>query len=141
MKDIMSQTATLKLAIKTGDPRPIFKQIVDGIGMAIAAGELAEGDKLPSVRALAIRLSINPNTVAKAYNELTNLGLVDARQGLGLFVSVPKQMLSNPERRKRLHEAIQRCLSDVMHLNYSDEEIIHAFRDELEGLRKVPKAG
>ena len=137
----MSKTATLKLSIKTGDPRPIFKQIVDGIGMAIATGELAEGDKLPSVRALAIRLSINPNTVAKAYSELTNLGLVDARQGLGLFVSVPKQMLSNPERRKRLYEAIQRCLSDVMHLNYSDEEIIRAFREELEGLRKVPKAG
>lgn len=137
----MNKTATLKINIKTGDPRPIFKQIVDAIGMAIAAGELAEGDKLPSVRALAIRLSINPNTVAKAYSELTNLGLVDARQGLGLFVSVPKQLLSNPERRKRLLQAIQRCLGDVMHLNYSDEEIIRAFQAELEGLRKIPKAG
>lgn len=137
----MGKTATLKLAIKTGDQRPIFKQIVDGIGMAIATGELTEGDKLPSVRALAIRLSINPNTVAKAYNELTNLGLVDARQGLGLFVSVPKQMLSNPERRKRLQQAIERFLGDVMPLNFSDEEILRAFRDELEGLRKVPKAG
>lgn len=138
---VMSGTATLRITIKTGDPRPIFKQIVDSIGMAIAGGELAEGDKLPSVRALAIRLSVNPNTVAKAYNELTNLGLVDARQGLGLFVSVPKQLLSNPERRKRLQQAIERCLGDVMHLNFSDEEIIAAFRQELEGLRKVPKAG
>ena len=137
----MGKTATLKIAIKTGDPRPIFKQIVDGIGMAIATGEITEGDKLPSVRALAMRLAINPNTVAKAYNELTNLGLVDARQGLGLFVSVPKQMLSNPERRKRLQQAIERFLGDVMPLNYSDEEILRAFRIELEGLRKVPKAG
>ena len=137
----MAKTAALKLAIKTGDPRPIFKQIVDCIGMAIATGELTEGDKLPSVRALAIRLSINPNTVAKAYNELTNLGLVDARQGLGLYVSVPKQLLSNPERRKRLQQAIERFLGDVMPLNFSDEEILRTFRVELEGLRKVPKTG
>ncbi|MDT8399701.1 MAG: GntR family transcriptional regulator [Pseudomonadales bacterium] len=136
-----SKTTALKLSIKTGDPRPIFKQVVDGIGMAIAVGELAEGDKLPSVRALAMRLSINPNTVAKAYNELTSMGLVDSRQGLGLFVSVPKQLLSNNERKKRLQQAIERCLGDVMHLNYSDEEILKAFREELEGLRKVPKVG
>lgn len=109
--------------------------------MAVAAGELAEGDKLPSVRALAMRLSINPNTVARAYNELTNLGIVHPRQGLGLFVNLPRQMLSNSERRKRLHQAIERCLSDVMYLNYSDEELIRAFRTELERLHKVPKAG
>ena len=62
----------LKLSIKTGDPRSIFKQIVDGISMAIAREELVEGDKLPSVRALAMQLTINPNTVARAYAELAS---------------------------------------------------------------------
>jgi GntR family transcriptional regulator len=131
----------LKLAIRTDDPRPIFKQVVDGISLAIAKGELAEGDKLPSVRALAIQLTVNPNTIAKAYSELTISGLVDARQGMGLFVSAPKQMLSKTERNKRLHQAIDRCVNDVMHLQFSDEEIVKTLASELGRIRSIPKAG
>lgn len=132
---------TLKLAIRTDDPRPIFKQVVDGVSLAIAKGELVEGDKLPSVRALAIQLTVNPNTIAKAYSELTISGLVDARQGMGLFVSAPKQMLSKTERNKRLHQAIDRCVNDVMHLQFSDEEIVKTLANELSRIRSIPKAG
>jgi GntR family transcriptional regulator len=131
----------LKLAIKTGDPRSIFKQIVDGISMAIAREELVEGDKLPSVRALAMQLTINPNTVAKAYADLSAQGLLDARQGMGLFVSAPKQMLSKTERSKRLQQAIARCVNDVMHLHFSDEEILRTLATELGRIRTIPKAG
>lgn len=132
---------SLKLSIKTDDPRPVFKQIVDAISLAIAKEELAEGAKLPSVRALAMQLTVNPNTVAKAYAELTAQGLVDARQGLGLFVSPPKQLLSKEERHKRLHQAIGRCVNDVMHLHYSDEVIIKTLATELGRLRGGAKAG
>lgn len=131
----------LKLTIRTDDPRPIFKQVVDGISLAIAKGELVEGDKLPSVRALGIQLTVNPNTIAKAYSELTISGLVDARQGMGLFVSAPKQMLSKTERNKRLHQAIDRCVNDVMHLQFSDEEIVKTLAHELGRIRSIPKAG
>ena len=88
-----------------------------------------------------MQLTINPNTVAKAYAELTSKGLVDARQGLGLFVSEPKQLLSNAERRKRLEQAVQRCVNEVVHLHYSDTEILAALEKELAGLRALPKAG
>ncbi len=127
--------AALNISIKTDDPRPIFKQIVDGISMAIATGTLAPGDKLPSVRALGMQLNINPNTVAKAYAELTNQGLVDARQGLGLFASAPKQLLSKEERHKRLQDATRRCATDVMHLHFSDEEVLRSLDKELRGIR------
>lgn len=123
--------ASLNISIKTGDPRPLFRQIVDGVSMAIATGALKPGDKLPSVRALGIQLNINPNTVAKAYTELTNLGLADACQGLGLFVSAPKQLLSREERQKRLEEATQRCVNDVMHLQFSDAEILRSMERAL----------
>lgn len=132
--------ASLNISIKTGDPRPIFKQIVDGISLAIATGDLAPGDKLPSVRALGIQLNINPNTVAKAYTELTNLGLVDARQGLGLFASAPKQLLSREERLKRLQEASRRCVNDVMHLQFSDAEILRSVEQELQAIHGGSKA-
>jgi len=126
---------TLNISIRTGDTRAIFKQIVDGISMAIASGKLTPGDKLPSVRALGTQLNINPNTVAKAYAELTSQGLLDARQGLGLFVAEPKQMLSNTERYKRLGDAVRRCVNDVMHLQYSDQEILRTMETELLAVR------
>ncbi|GJM14624.1 MAG: hypothetical protein DHS20C12_30270 [Pseudohongiella sp.] len=131
----------LKLAIKTNDPRPIFRQIVDGIGMGIATGALQPGAKLPSVRALAIQLAINPNTVAKAYTELTNRNLVDARAGLGLYVSKPKQTLSRAERKARLNDAMQRMLNEVVHLQLSDEEIVATLQNSLLKFRKLERAG
>jgi GntR family transcriptional regulator len=134
-------TSVLKLIIRTDDPRPIFKQVVDAISLAIAKGELDEGDKLPSVRALAMQLTVNPNTIAKAYAELTLAKLVDARQGMGLFVSTPKQMLNKAERNKRLQQAIHRCVNDVMHLQFSDEEIVRMLATELSRIRSIPKAG
>ena len=131
----------LKITIKTDDPRPIFKQVVDAVSLAIAKGDLVEGDKLPSVRALAMQLTVNPNTIAKAYAELTAQGLVDACQGLGLYISAPKQLLSREERSKRLRQAIQRFVNDVVHLHYSDEEILRMLTAELGRIRSIPKAG
>jgi GntR family transcriptional regulator len=113
---------------------------VDAVSLGIASGEFGPGDKLPSVRALAMQLTVNPNTVAKAYTELTARGLLDARQGLGLFVSTPKQLLSDEERRRRLEEAVQRCVSEVAHLHYSDAEILELLARELASLRSLPRA-
>jgi GntR family transcriptional regulator len=108
--------------------------------MAIATGALAPGDKLPSVRALGMQLNINPNTVAKAYTELTSQGLVDARQGLGLFASAPKHLLSKEERHRRLQDATRRCVNDVMHLEFSDEEVLRSLGKELRGIRGAAKS-
>ena len=81
----MARTQALMIQIATGDPRPISKQIVDGIRMKVATGELELGMQLPSVRGLAQQLTINPNTVAKAYAALTAEGWLESRQGLGLM--------------------------------------------------------
>ena len=70
----MSRTVPLMLQLSSADPRPITKQLTDGIRRLIATGELAVGDQLPSVRGLAQQLTINPNPVAKAYSELTGEG-------------------------------------------------------------------
>ena len=70
------------LQVVTGDPRPIYRQIVDGVRRPIASGELPVGAALPSVRGLAHQLTVNPNTVAEAYTELTTESWLDARAGL-----------------------------------------------------------
>ena len=127
----MARTQPLMLQIATGDPRPISKQIVDGVRRAVATGELAPGAQLPSVRGLATQLSINPNTVAKAYAELTAEGWLESRQGLGLYVAPPRQRLSQDEREKRMDEAVSRFVHDVIVLDYSADEVLGRIDQEL----------
>ncbi len=117
--------------IVTGDPRPIFKQIVDAFRMKIITGEIAEGTKLPSVRGLAMQLTVNTNTVAKAYNELTSLGLVKAQQGRGLFVAPRRQLFSDAEREQRLTEAVNTFVNDIVGLEYSREYVIEKIQEKL----------
>ena len=130
----MTRSRGLLLHIATGDPRPISKQIVDGIRLRIATGELQPGEALPSVRGLAQQLLINPNTVAKAYAELTTERWVEARQGLGLFVAKPQQRLSNAERRRRFDEAVQRFVGEVITLDLDPEEVQERVAEELAAL-------
>ena len=74
-----------KLDIKSGVP--FYRQIVDQIRYGIASGHLLPGEQLPTVRDLAVRLEINPNTIRKAYSELEILGILDTQQGTGTFIS------------------------------------------------------
>ena len=125
------RTSALMIQIATGDPRPINRQIVDAVRRLIASGELEVGAALPSVRGLAQQLTINPNTVAKAYSELTAEGWLDARAGLGLFVATPRQRLSNEERERRLDEALTRFIGDVIALDYPAEVVLDRVAGEL----------
>lgn len=128
------------IEIAPGDPRPLFRQIVDGIRRKVATGELPEGSRLPSVRALAQQLTINPNTVAKAYAELTAEGLIDSQKGVGLFISARRQRLSLAERRRRLDEAIEQLVCAVLPLGLPDDEVVERLRRELEALH-LPETG
>ena len=133
----MARPQALMIQIATGDPRPIGRQIVDAVRMKIATGELTAGDQLPSVRGLAQQLTINPNTVAKAYAELTTEGWLESRQGMGLYVSAPRQRLSDDERERRLDDAIGRFINDVIPLGFPPDEV-HA-RVQLELHQRVPR--
>lgn len=120
----MARTQALPIQIVTGDPRPIGKQIGDAVRMRIATGALEPGAQLPSVRGLAQQLTVNPNTVAKAYAELTAEGWLEARQGLGLYVAAPRQRLSAGERDRRMDEAIQAFVHEVVALDYPPDRAI-----------------
>lgn len=128
----MARTQALMIQITTGDPRPIGRQIVDAVRMKIATGEIDPGDQLPSVRGLAQQLMINPNTVAKAYAELTTEGWLESRQGMGLYVAAPRQRLSDTERGRRLDDAVGRFVNDVIPLGFPPDEVearvAHEFR-------------
>ena len=104
------------------DSRPIYSQIVDNFRTQIAAGILQQGDKLPSVRELAMQLAINPNTIQRAYRELEMQGWVATVPGKGCFVC------SNPgtpgEDPKTLLETFDKTATALMALGYSPEALI-----------------
>jgi len=95
-------------AINTSDPAPIWKQIEDGVRRLIALGALQPGASVPSVRDLARDLRVNPNTVARAYQRLTDNGVLAVRRGEGTYVAdIPSQPRKS-ERNDMLREAASR---------------------------------
>ncbi len=103
------------------DPRshiPIFRQIADGLSDQIAAGVYRSGEGLPSIRALALELRVNHNTVHRAYEVLEREGLIRQRRGIGMFVAsragaTARARVVNRSR-NALREAVDRCLQASM---------------------------
>lgn len=138
----METVVALELRVTPGSPTPIYRQIVDQIRHGLAAGSRQPGDQLPSIRALAEQLVINPNTVAKAYGELVRDGLIESRQGRGYFVADRRQVYSDAERNRRLQEAMQSFLGEALVLNFSPKEIRSRIEQELSGMRpEDPRRG
>jgi GntR family transcriptional regulator len=116
---------------------PIYRQLMDQIRQAIARGRLRPGSRLPSVRALSRDLVVNPNTVARAYTELEREGVLNTRQGLGVFVAEPQAELSAAARRERLSQALDRFLTEAVHLGFSADEVIAAVTKRIRGFQFV----
>ena len=101
----------IQLDVKSGVP--FYRQIIDQIKAALATGSLGPGDRLPTVRQLAVDLSINPNTVSRAYTELELTGLVETQMGSGTFVGQRPVKKNDVERRRVLDQLCQEFLSRV----------------------------
>lgn len=125
--------------IAPSTPTPIWRQIVDQVRAAIASGELLPQDPLPSVRAVAAALVVNANTVAKAYAELTRHGDVIAEQGRGLFVASEPPTLPGLERKKKLLLAVERVVTDAVHLGVSRQALLTAIERYADKHDLLPK--
>ncbi len=115
--------AAWQIHISTGTETPIYRQIIDQVRLAAATGTLPPGEVLPSVRSLAERLLINPNTVTKAYGELVRDGVLESRQSLGYFVAPKRQIYSKAERLRRLRQAADGIVREAIFLNFAAGEI------------------
>ena len=104
------------------DARPISSQIVDGFRDQILGGVLQQGDKLPSVRELALQLAINPNTIQRAYRELEMQGWIATVPGKGCFVCGVPQM--TPVEQQPLLAAFDKAASALLALGITKEELI-----------------
>ena len=103
------------------DARPIYGQIKDSLRRLIVAGALGPDEKLPSIRALAMDLSINPNTIRRAYTELEREGFIYSVPGKGSFAAVTGR--EDPARRAELMEKLREIIAELRYLNVPDQEI------------------
>ena len=108
---------------------PFYRQIILQVEMAIADGRLRVGSQLPTVRGLAVDLQINPNTVARAYNELEIRGIVSTQQGTGTFISEKKVELTDVEREQVLYRLVQSFLGSASSYGFTVQEIIEFLID------------
>ena len=108
---------------------PIYRQIQDLIRLGIASGRLRPGQQLPTVRALAVDLAVNPNTVIRAYMELEREGVLAMEQGTGTFVSESaRQTIAPEERQIKLETLCTEFLARVARYGFSPAETIKALR-------------
>jgi GntR family transcriptional regulator len=114
---------------------PIFEQIAFAVKEAVARGDLASGAQLPSVRELAHDLSVNPNTIVRAYELLTREGVVVRRQGAGCFVTGRPSALSGKHRRRQLTELVQRMVTEAFHLGFEAGDVQKAVEQALASVR------
>ena len=116
------------ISLNYRDSRPIYEQIKDGLRKLIVTGAMAPDEKLPSVRAQATQLSINPNTIQRAYNELEGEGYIYSVPGKGSFAS--GSMDADAARRKELLTRVRELVTELRYLGVTDEELLAILKEE-----------
>ena len=116
------------ISLNYRDSRPIYEQIKDGLRKLIVTGAMAPDEKLPSVRALATQLSITPNTIQRAYNELEGEGYIYSVPGKGSFAS--GSMDADAARRKELLTRVRELVTELRYLGITDEELLAILKEE-----------
>ncbi len=114
----------MQIHISTGDGVPIYQQIVNQVKYLVSSGRLSAGDELPPIRTLAEKLVVNPNTVARAYRELENAGVVEKRRTAGTYVTDQGSPLARRERLKILTERIDALLVEARQMDIAFEEVV-----------------
>ena len=116
------------ISLNYRDSRPIYEQIKDELRKLIVTGALSRDEKLPSVRALAAQLAINPNTIQRAYNELEAEGYTYSVPGKGSFAA--ENAGKDSQRRVELMEKVQELLSELHYLGVSQQELLTLVKEE-----------
>ena len=116
------------ISIDTRDSRPLYEQVVDGFRTLIIAGVMARDDKLPSVRALASQLAINPNTIQRAYRELESDGYILSVAGKGSFVAQIDQLAE--QQKKQAADAFRAAAQKLRQLGLTQAQLAQLLTEE-----------
>lgn len=120
----MPEEPTIRFRLDARSGLPPYRQIVDQVAQAIRIGSLRASDRLPSVREVVSQITINPNTVHRAYRELETMGFVAGRAGLGTFVSDAASPLTTPKQQVALESELRRWIRNARRAGMDDEGIV-----------------
>ena len=112
--------------------RPVYQQIMDQVKRDIALGRLLKDEKLPTVRQLAGHLAINPNTIAKAYRQLEQEGIIVTKAGAGAFIANLDSNLSRAVKKKLICEELERIAVDAFHMQIDKATLSEWFEKAIE---------
>jgi GntR family transcriptional regulator len=115
---------------------PVYRQLIDRVLGGIASGLLKPGDQLPTVRQVAVDLSINPNTVARAYREMEIRGVLDTQQGTGTFVSNQKIEQDEVERERRLAQIVGEFVARAGAAGFTVDDLLEQLHERNNGSEK-----
>jgi GntR family transcriptional regulator len=121
----------MQIRIDNASERPVYQQIIDQVKRDIALGRLDKDEKLPTVRQLAGQLAINPNTIAKAYQQLEREGIITTRPGSGAFVANLDSNLNNSVKKKLISEDLERAVVDAFHMQIDSETLLKWFNEAM----------
>jgi GntR family transcriptional regulator len=120
--------------------KPVYLQVVDQIKAAAASGALQAGEFLPSIRPLAEELRVNRNTIAKAYTELENQGVIETLPGKGCFLRANNSPLKKDVRKKLLIEEIDQAVVQAHHLQVPRPEFLDLVHERLDVMEEKQQA-
>jgi len=128
----MADIPHLNLQLDFRSGLPIYIQIVNQVQQRVVSGALKPGDQLPTVRALALELRVNFNTVARAYRLLDEARIISTQQGRGTYITeIPPPEVTEQLRRETLQALAQRYVDEAKRINSSNKEITESIRDQL----------
>ena len=131
----------MQIRIDNASGRAVYQQIVDQIKRDIALGRLLKDEKLPTVRQLAQQLAINPNTIAKAYRQLEQEGIIVTRPGTGAFVANLDSHLSRAVKKKVVSEELERIAVEAFHMQIDRQTLLDWFNSAAEKFNLPEKEG
>ena len=102
---------------------PIYRQIIQQIEYAILSGRMRAGDRLPTIRALAVELKTNPNTIARAYNEMEIKGILVTQVGSGTYISDKKPVLDDDRLNRKIREVLGKFIQEMQDLGVDNREL------------------
>ena len=131
----------MQIRIDHASGRPVYQQIIDQIKRDIALGRLTLEEKLPTVRQLAARLEINPNTIAKAYRQLEQEGIIVTKPGAGAFVANLDSNLSKTVKKRLISAELERIAVEAFHMQIDTRSLLQWFNDAVEKFNLPPGKG
>jgi GntR family transcriptional regulator len=122
----------MQIRIDNASDRPVYQQIIDHVKRDIALGRIIKNEKLPTVRQLAGQIAINPNTIAKAYRQLEQQGIIVTKAGAGAFVANLDSNLSRSVRKKLISEELERIAVDAFHMQIESQTLLEWFNSAVD---------